>query len=194
MLVMIVCPETEAEQDGVLLGQSSGELTRRTRRDIAEVADRLQGYRFDIVYVSDLQHAQDTWRSLRFRLGHVTDMVEMREELRERSLGTYEGRRLDDLHKELAPSRYREWERDYYATPPFGESLHDVATRLEPLVQQLREDFRARRDVLMIAHPDTLRVLVGCLRGDLETDVEKTRLQRNIPYWIHNTDRLIPSE
>lgn len=78
-------------------------------------------------------------------------------ELRERRLGEWQGRLLDELRAAGASKDLISWE----GQPPGGESLRDVALRSLGFLA-LQPD----RPTLVVAHGGTLRVVLGVLDGD----------------------------
>lgn len=68
----------------------------------------------------------------------------------------FEGRPVADYFAAVGHDRYN-------LRPPGGESLHDYQARVLPVLDWLRA--QPWNCVLVVAHEETLRVLVGALRG-----------------------------
>jgi probable phosphoglycerate mutase len=104
------------------------------------LADRLadearQGAQLDAIYSSDLQRAQQTAQPLAHALGLP---VHLREGLRERSYGAFQGYDRDEI-AERYPDEYERWQtRDSGFAPPEGESMrafyHRVMDAIGPIV------------------------------------------------------------
>ncbi len=102
------------------------------RRIAAEVRN---GARLDAIYSSDLQRARQTAQPIADALGLP---VQLREGLRERSYGAFQGHDSDEI-AERFPDQYAHWQtRDPGFAPPEGESqrafYHRVLHAVEPLV------------------------------------------------------------
>ncbi|WOD17502.1 histidine phosphatase family protein [Paraburkholderia kirstenboschensis] len=93
------------------------------------------GARLDAIYSSDLQRARQTAQPVADALGLP---VHLREGLRERSYGAFQGHDSDEIATRF-PDEYAHWQtRDPGFTPPGGESqrafYHRVLHAIEPLV------------------------------------------------------------
>jgi broad specificity phosphatase PhoE len=65
------------------------------------------------------------------------------------NLGDYEGRFEADLREEIGPA-YDEWRKTRHReAAPGGESIYDVATRIGPVLDSVRDEAGA---VLIVAH------------------------------------------
>jgi broad specificity phosphatase PhoE len=119
------------------------------------VADRLAGERIDVVYASTLSRAIDTARPLAER---QRAPLRIREELKEIDYGAYQG-----LLKADRKLRLRKFH--LYDAMPGGESLHDVFRRIAHLEEEIAGELRAGRNVAVVGHFWSLRMLVGVLSG-----------------------------
>lgn len=76
------------------------------------------------------------------------------------------------------PHEYVEYLKDpYHYRFSRAESYHDLAVRMEPLLLELEH---MKRDVLVIAHESTLRILYGYLLACTSVDVPKLDFPRNV--------------
>ncbi len=143
-------------------GRSDLGLTQDGRAQITRWCGSLEGLRFARVYSSPLRRARETAELLGF--APIFD-----DRLMEWDYGAYEGRTSADIRVERPG-----WDlwRDGC---PEGEDLDDVAIRLGPLLQELRDQARAGDEkrtpdggpvrILLIGHGHCLRVLAGCWLG-----------------------------
>ena len=101
---------------------------------------------FSRVICSPLSRAQETTRII---LDGSTNTVETNEALLEINLGDYEGRFEADLREEIGPA-YDQWRKTRHReAAPGGESIYDVATRICPVLESVRNEVGA---VLIVAH------------------------------------------
>ncbi|KAG0655430.1 hypothetical protein C6P44_000346 [Monosporozyma unispora] len=76
------------------------------------------------------------------------------------------------------PKEYVEYLKDpYHYRFSRAESYHDLAVRMEPLLLELEH---MKRDVLIIAHESTLRILYGYLLACTSVDVPKLEFSRYV--------------
>jgi len=184
MLVLIVIGDTDLEKNGIVSGQMVSQLSKEAREDFRDTVDSLRGYKFDNIFCSDLEAGQDCARIWTNRIG---SKISFREELRERCLGIFEGVSLKELRAKLSPRHYRLWERDYYETPEFGESLDDLEDKVRPfIVNEMVPLIAAKKNILIISHHDVIRVMIGIIRKDSEEDIQKTKLEKSTPYFFYN--------
>lgn len=189
MLVMIAAGQTEAERDKVFLGRGDSPFVPEAAEAIRDAAETLSVYRFDRMWSSDLYRAQETATAIRAASKQCPE-PELIEELRERSGGSYEGRKYTDIRKGMSPKAYKAWERDPMEPPLHGESLLDVQDRIKPWwdaeVAPLLAD---NRSVLLVSHPDTVKVLIAMARGDDLLDVCSIKIEHAMPYFYHGSTR-----
>ena len=115
------------------LATSGLEQAERLAHRLADEAQ--QGARLDAIYSSDLQRAQQTAQPIAHVLGLP---LQLREGLRERSYGAFQGYDRDEI-AERYPDEYERWQsRDAGFAPPEGESMrtfyHRVMDAIVPIV------------------------------------------------------------
>ena len=137
----------------------SGQHTGRTDIPLTPVGERqavalgrnLAGHAFALVLSSPLARARETCR-----LAGLGASAEITDDLREWDYGIYEGRRTDDIRKEVP-----DW--TVWAGPiPGGETLEQVAQRTRRVIGRA---VGAGGDVALFAHAHVLRVLAACWLG-----------------------------
>lgn len=84
----------------------------------------------------------------------------VRSELREIDFGEWEMLTADDVRERWPEQFARRSSDPVHFRPPGGESFADVASRLEPILEELREG-----NALVVGHRGTLSVLERLLRG-----------------------------
>ena len=133
-------------------------LTRLGVRQARYAANQLRGCPISAVYASDLRRAVATAAPLAAALGLT---VSRDPRLRERGLGVLEGTRSAAVPAALSGvAGNRVIDPD--ARPPDGESLRDLYWRVAGFAGGLLD---AGREVAVVAHGGTLRVLAAYLRG-----------------------------
>lgn len=142
-------------------GETDIPLTEQGRQEARAAGDKLRDIRFDHGFTSVLQRAIDTMNIL-LEAAHQTQLPVTRDRaLNERNYG-----RLQGLNKKAVADQYGEelvalWRRSYSDRPPGGESLADTAARVIPYYLKAIEPLlRQGRDILVVAHGNSLRALV----------------------------------
>ncbi|KAL7270232.1 hypothetical protein RUND412_007062 [Rhizina undulata] len=101
----------------------------------------------------------------------------------------------DEGIKQTHPEDWARHQSDpYHHRYPRGESYHDLAVRLEPIILELE---REKNDLLIIAHESVLSVLYGYLMACSTNDISSLKFPRNeiveiIPESYNNKAKRIP--
>ncbi|MFQ5946907.1 MAG: histidine phosphatase family protein [Anaerolineae bacterium] len=114
------------------------------------------------IYASPLARARETAEVVARGQGLPITVV---DELRELSLGTWEGRTVDDV---LATEGQAYWswkERPYDCPPPEGEHLEDVARRVLPVMEGIVATHPDGEEALVVSHGGVISVYVCHLLG-----------------------------
>lgn len=147
---------------GVLQGQRPDiPLTALGRRQATAAATCLAGSGATAVFTSDALRAMRTAEPI---VRALRAPMEMRTGLREQCVGIYQGRRSRDVWAETDPD---DWGRPDWR-PEGGESIADVAERLQPVLDEIRA---RSAPVVVVTHGDTARIAVGLLRGATVMDI-----------------------
>lgn len=87
--------ETIENQEGIMQGHLHGTLSELGKEQARIVAERLKDEKIDYIYSSDLARASDTTREIsKF---HPDVPIEFTQELRERNLGEFQGKKKSEL-------------------------------------------------------------------------------------------------
>lgn len=135
--------QTDHNARSLLQGQIDVELNEDGIEEAKKLADHLSDEEIDAVYSSDLERARKT--AAMIAAEHRLE-PESFAELRERSLGEFEGEpkqiRRDTLD---GPDDLDDWK------PDDGENLHDLKQRVRPVLDTIRED-HTDGTVVVVAH------------------------------------------
>ena len=184
MLVFLSSGETQADVDKIFLGRGDSPLTQETKEQLRDASITLAPYQFDHIFVSDLYRAQETAERVLYHNRHETTW-ETVEELRERSAGEYEGRKYTDIRVGMSPKQYKAWERDPFEAPLHGESFADIEERLSDWFETIRPMLDENKNIMIISHPDVLRVLFAMVRGEELDRAIKTNVEYGMPYFYY---------
>lgn len=160
LLYLIRHGETEYNRDGRGLGRADLPLNERGQAQAAALGRRFAGVALGRVFSSPLGRALAVAAAV--ANGRVT--VETRDELLELDVGETEGLPFAEMRQQY-PEFLREWggERPEGVRMPGGESLRDVAERLEPFLKELHQLEEAA--VAVVAHNFVNRIAICRLLG-----------------------------
>jgi Fructose-2,6-bisphosphatase len=152
--------DTHATENGYYAGWMDVPLSEGGRRRVEKSREFLPRNGFQKVFVSPLRRTLETARIV------VPDMpMEIREELRERSFGSWEGKGWKEIEAGF-PEEMVEWRKDPLRfTPPGGESFQVVLERVVAFWEKLRQE--PEGSYLLVTHGGVIRsLLVHLLRMD----------------------------
>ena len=154
--------ETSSNRDGLGLGVADASLTDLGLRQTAAAVERLAAEPVDRILTSPLIRAASIARDLAERTGAP---LEVRDELIEMDVGETEGLPFREM-RERFPDFLEAWRAPdpSQVAMPGGESLAQVAARLEPLVAELHA-LPDESSVVAVSHNFVLRLLICRLLG-----------------------------
>ncbi|MGV3708468.1 MAG: nicotinate-nucleotide--dimethylbenzimidazole phosphoribosyltransferase [Gemmatimonas sp.] len=151
--------QTDMNVQGRCQGSLDVPMNDEGELQVAALAARLQGIRFDAAYTSPLQRAVRTARVI---VGESAMNMEMVPGLSELSYGTWQGTSYDEWPEASGDL----WRRSpHEMTFPEGESLADVRARVVPAFDAILRANQGKT-VLIAAHGHLNRVLLGAVLAD----------------------------
>jgi len=147
------------------------------------LAPRFAGrMRIDKVYTSVLARAIETARITLETAGIGPVPIERDAALNERMYGDLQGLNKAEAAQRFGAEQVKLWRRSYDVRPPGGESLADTAARVLPFWERrILPDLRAGRNILVVAHGNSLRALVMHLDGLTREQVIQLEIPTGVP-------------
>ena len=210
-LILVRHGESQWNQRKLFTGWCDVDLSDRGVREMEHAARLLleRGHSVDICYTSVLKRAiRSSWILLR-ELHQVYRPMIKSHLLNERMYGALEGLSKPELAKELGEEIVQKWraglterpppvseshlhyhqnEKKYArlgidpASIPITESLEDTIDRVTPLWDaQILPDLRAGRNVLIVAHGNSLRGIVKKIDNIATEDIQRIGVPNSIP-------------
>ncbi len=162
--------ECTANRSFVVIGQKDYALTRNGRRQAMLLAKALRDAgRFEAIYSSDLSRARSTAHIISEQLR--MDVV-FEEGLRERRLGSLEGKKHEQIEREFAHllSAFRETgSLDHI---PHAEADTDFLERLRSTVQHIIENHVSGR-VILVTHSGWINLFFALFLGQTPPEFPK---------------------
>ena len=159
-LLLVRHGKTEWNETGRYQGRSDIGLSGVGIQEAGALRQRLAGEKIDAIYCSDMKRAVETAQVI--ASGRNIEPVAC-EELREIDFGAYEGLTFEEVMQRYPGTNW--WTaQNAEARLPQGESINQLASRVDRFVARLREHADAET-VLVVAHGGALRALICLLLG-----------------------------
>lgn len=162
-------------------------LSEKGVREAMRIAQRVHRLRLDVAFTSHLERAHETLLVILsnqhctgiFLHDHEHNGLEYpykpdRNEIpvytswlmNERNYGALQGMNKAKAARKYGKEKVLEWRRSFDARPPRGESLKDVYARVVPYFRsKVWPAIRAKKNVLVVAHGNTLRAIIKYLEN-----------------------------
>lgn len=142
--------QTEENKAGIMQGHLPGTLSELGREQARRVAERLKDVHIDKIYSSDLRRAAETAKEI---AKHHDCAIEFTEELRERDIGEYSGKKKTEVGLDLSKSISELNAKD-------SEAIDRLVKRAKRFLQKIME---AHKDetILVVGHNVINRGLIG---------------------------------
>ena len=182
-LVLVRHGQSQWNLENRFTGWTDVSLTPQGRADAVLCGKSLQDMRFDIVFLSRLRRSKETYEG--FREGHGQRGLPIVEDsaLNERHYGDLQGLNKAETVKEYGEEQVKLWRRSYATRPPGGESIEDCERRTWPFFRQyVLPLLAAGKNVLIIAHGNSMRPIIKNLDGMSPDDAATMEINCSIPY------------
>jgi len=217
-LILLRHGQSEWNLKNLFTGWVDVDLTEQGRAEAAEAARLLQaeGLGFDLVYTSVLKRAIRTLWIVMDGMDRMWVPVTRAWELNERHYGALQGLDKAETVRRHGEQQVLTWRRSYDVPPPplqadderhprfepryagvdparlpAAESLKDTLARVQPYWQEeIAPQIRAGRQVIIVAHGNSLRALVKMLDGLSEEQILKLNIPTGIPLVYELDDQL----
>ncbi|NPA16729.1 MAG: 2,3-diphosphoglycerate-dependent phosphoglycerate mutase [Aquificae bacterium] len=171
-------------------------LTEKGKEEAYKAGELLKDIRFSVAYTSDLSRAQETLRIILETIGLLIPVIKDKA-LNERHYGALQGLNKDRAREKWGAEIVLLWRRSYDIPPPEGESLKDTAERTIPFLERaIMGDIKDGRDVLVVAHGNSLRSIVMYLEKLTPEEIIKVEIPTGTPivYELDENENIISKE
>jgi 2,3-bisphosphoglycerate-dependent phosphoglycerate mutase len=162
-------------------------VTDAGRDEARTAAERLaqQGIRFDVAYTSVLSRAEETLDIALGVLGQRHVPIHRDQALNERMYGDLQGLNKAETAAKFGDEQVHIWRRSFDVPPPNGESLKDTQERALPYFRdRIEPDLAAGKNVLVVAHGNSLRAIIMQLEGLTPEQILQVELPTGEP-WLY---------
>lgn len=184
----------------------------------AGIALKREGYTFDVAYTSVLKRANDTLKYILQELGEQNIPIHYSYKLNERHYGALQGLNKEETKKKYGEEQVRLWRRSAEVRPPelskedsrypgndpkykdlpesklpTTENLMDTIKRVvEYWEETIKQDVEAGKNVIIVAHGNSLRGLMKYLDNLSDDEVMNLEIETGNPICYELNDDLTP--
>lgn len=184
----------------------------------AGIALKREGYTFDVAYTSVLKRANDTLKYILEELGEQNIPIHYSYKLNERHYGVLQGLNKEETKKKYGEEQVRLWRRSAEVRPPelskedsrypgndpkykdlpesklpTTENLMDTIKRVvEYWEETIKQDVEAGKNVIIVAHGNSLRGLMKYLDNLSDDEVMNLEIETGNPICYELNDDLKP--
>lgn len=173
-LILIRHGESEWNKKGLWTGLKDVSLTKKGIDETRAAAEAIRNIRMDVAYTSVLKRAKETLEVIKNSLQIKNLPTYEASSLNERDYGDFTGKNKWSIKKEYGEEKFFLIRRSWDYPIQNGETLKDVYNRVVPcytdsILPQLKEG----KNVLVVAHGNSLRALVKYLENIKDEDISK---------------------
>jgi len=181
-LVLVRHGESQWNLENRFTGWVDVDLSAKGREEARQAGEKLRGYHFDKAFTSVLKRAIDTLKIMIDVNGWTDLPITYNQALNERHYGDLQGLNKAETAQKFGDAQVKLWRRSYAVRPPNGESLADTAARVLPYYEQhILPELEAGRNILVVAHGNSLRALVMRLDNLSEQAVVELNIPTGVP-------------
>jgi len=182
LLVLLRHGESQWNLENRFTGWVDVDLSPKGELEAKQAGEKLKETPIDKVYTSVLKRAIRTADIVLDVVGKSDLPVERDPALNERHYGDLQGLNKAETAKKYGEAQVHLWRRSYDVRPPNGESLQDTAARVLPYWEsKILPDLQAGKNVLVVAHGNSLRALVMRLDGLTREEVLELNIPTGVP-------------
>ncbi|MCX6139303.1 MAG: 2,3-diphosphoglycerate-dependent phosphoglycerate mutase [Candidatus Kapabacteria bacterium] len=158
------------------------DLTPKGELEAAAAGRTLIGVPIDVLFTSVLTRAIRTAEIAFAEAGIIDVPVHRDQALNERHYGDLQGLNKAETAEKYGADQVHAWRRSYDIPPPNGESLKDTQARVAPYYEsQIVPLLKAGKNVLVVAHGNSLRALVMFVEHLTPEQILKTEIATGVP-------------
>jgi 2,3-bisphosphoglycerate-dependent phosphoglycerate mutase len=181
-LILLRHGESQWNLENRFTGWVDVPLSPKGEAEAVRAGELLKDMPVDKVYTSVLQRAINTAKLTLEKRGGNNLPIEYDQALNERHYGDLQGLNKAETAKKYGDEQVHIWRRSYDVQPPNGESLKDTAARTLPYFnEKIIPDLKAGKNILVVAHGNSLRSIVMSLDKLTREQVLELNIPTGVP-------------
>ena len=190
-LIIIRHGQSEWNLQNRFTGTMDVELTEAGIEEAKNAAIRIKEFPLDAAYTSVLKRAIHTLNIILEITRNLSLPVTCNAALNEKSYGDLQGLNKEDTIKKYGEAQVLLWRRSFSIVPPNGESLQDTFNRVVPYYnQEIVPQLKSGKNILIVAHGNSLRALMMHLEQISETAIADVNLATGAPRLYRFSDAM----
>ena len=162
-------------------GEVDIDLSELGKEEAKQAGILLKNYAIDVAYTSVLKRAIQTLEIVLQEMQIDIPIIKSAA-LNERNYGDLQGFNKAAIEEKYGTEQVLLWRRNYTIIPPNGESLKNTFDRVIPYYKkEIAPALRANKNILIVAHGNSLRALMMYLEGISETAIAQVNLATGTP-------------
>ncbi len=176
ILALVRHGESEWNAKGLWTGLTDVHLTERGRQEARQAATLIHELTFHIAFTSNLSRAHQTLEEMLTVLG-LQLPITRHHALNERHYGIHTGKNKWEIKRKVGDEEFMKIRRSWDYPIKGGESLKDVHDRVVPYYKsEIHRHITAGKNVLLVAHGNTIRALVKHLEGVADDKIAQVEI------------------
>lgn len=181
-LIIVRHGQSEWNLQNKFTGSTDIELTSTGEMEARNAGRLIKKYPLDEAYTSVLVRAIHTLTIILQESDNTSIPVTKTAAFNERSYGDLQGLDKLEMTKKYGAAQVQTWRRSYDVVPPNGESLKDTYDRVVPYyIKEVEPKLRANKNIIIVAHGNSLRALMMYLEKISETKISDVNLATGVP-------------
>lgn len=176
-LILVRHGESLWNEKGLWTGLTDVSLSQKGIEEAKKAGEKLKDFSIDIAYTSPLKRAKETLYEIKNALGLSNLQSFENQALNERDYGVFTGKNKWKIQKEVGNEQFQKIRRGWDVPIKNGETLRDVYSRVVPHFEsEILPKLKSGKNILIVAHGNSLRALVKCLEDISDKDVENLEI------------------
>ncbi len=190
ILILLRHGESQWNKENRFTGWIDVDLSERGEQEARAAGILLRDVPIDAVFTSALRRAIRTAELALEAAGKSHLPIVKDAALNERHYGDLQGLNKDEVAHTYGEQQFKLWRRSYDVAPPNGESLKMTQERVLPYYHQhIVPLLKEGKNVLIVAHGNSLRALVMALEQLSPEQIVETNIPTGIPFaYVLDTD------
>lgn len=169
--------KSEWNKLGLWTGWTDVDLVEEGMNEAKTAGEFLKDEHIDTVYTSELKRTHQTFQGIKESSGKHDLTHTPHKALNERHYGVHTGKNKWQVKDEVGEEMFQAIRRGWDTKIPEGETLKDVHARLMPYYEEnIKKDLVSGKNVLVVAHGNTLRALIKHLEDLNDLDIENVEV------------------